>query len=65
MTNARQIKAFAPRIIDISAFRIDLKNKYPESTLLKVIEAEPDTMTFQEFLLKLPTWLKLSREVSK
>jgi hypothetical protein len=49
----------------MSAFRSELKKKYPESTLLKVIEAEPDIMTFQEFLLKLPTWLKLSSEESK
>jgi hypothetical protein len=34
--------------------------RYPESTLAKTLQAEPDQMSDQEFLLKMPTWLKLA-----
>ena len=62
MTDAGRINNFTVPVVDVSAFRAELKKRYPNSTLLKVLEAEPDRMDSEEFLVKLPTWLKLSRE---
>jgi hypothetical protein len=62
MTNARRINNFTVPVVDVSKFRTELKRRYPDSVLLKVLEAEPDRMDSEEFLVKLPTWLKLSRE---
>ena len=65
MTNARRINNFTVPVVDVSAFRTELKVRYPGSTLAKVLEAEPDIMESEEFLVKVPTWLKLAREAEK
>ncbi len=45
---------------DISAFKREMKSRFPDSTLSKVLDAEPNQLEDQEFLLKMPTWLKLA-----
>ena len=50
---------------DIQKLKLEIRSKYPESTLRKVLDTEPDQMTDMEFLSRVPAWLKLSRELDK
>lgn len=48
------------KIIDIRALK-QSAYKFPKSSLRSIILEEKDTMTVQEFLIKMKTWLKLAR----
>ena len=50
---------------DIRKLKLEIRSKYPESTLRKVLDVEPDQMTDMEFLSRVPAWLKLSRELDE
>lgn len=44
---------------DLTDFKKELKEKFPQATLAKVMDIEPDTMTDAEFLIKFVSWIKL------
>ncbi len=50
---------------DITKFKSEVRSKWLDSTLAKVLEVEPDTISDSEFLAKMPTWLKLAKEPVK
>lgn len=50
---------------DLTSFKNEVRSKWPDSTLAKVLEVEPDTMSDSDFLAKMPTWLKLAKEPMK
>ena len=48
--------------INISQFKEVIIKRFPDSLLSKVLKAEPDEMTLEEFMSRIPLYLKLSRE---
>jgi len=48
--------------VDITVLRRKIMERYPDSTLAKVLKAEPDIMSMEEFISRVPTYLRLSRE---
>ena len=46
---------------EIKEFKKGLLQKFPDSTLVKVLLVESDFLSEIEFLVKLQTWLKLAR----
>jgi hypothetical protein len=50
---------------DISNLKKIISEEFPDSTLCKVLRVESDYLSSEEFLIKLTTWLKLSKEGGK
>ncbi|MGC8692329.1 MAG: hypothetical protein ACP5RZ_04860 [Thermoplasmata archaeon] len=48
--------------INISQFKEVIIKRFPDSLLSKVLKAEPDEMTLEEFMSMIPLYLRLSRE---
>ncbi len=50
---------------DIASFKKIISEKFPDTTLCKVLRVEADHLSQEEFLVKLATWLKLCKEGEK
>jgi hypothetical protein len=49
-------------MIDMRPIKLEISKKFPNSTLNKVLQGEPDTLSENEFFAKSPIWDRLANE---
>ena len=47
--------------MNLELLKKEIREKFPESVLYQVLEAEPDDISDEQVMAKLNTWLKLSK----
>ncbi len=55
----------SPKPADISNFKKMISEEFPDTTLCRVLQVEPDYPSPEEFVIKSILWLKLSKEGKK